>query len=130
MEKPLSNVDIMKYVERMKIPYFRGVFMRDALPKKPNKIECMILNHDSKYNGGTHWTALVKVDRKAYYFDSFGKLPPPHELARYLGSTTQIHYNYNQYQGFDSVICGHLCLKFLYDFWHRNRNINIDHISD
>lgn len=98
--------------------------MRDNLPKEAKKIESLILNHDSKENQGTHWTALTKVGDKAYYFDSFGKLPPPIELVRYLGSTTQLYYNYRSYQKFDSVICGHLCLKFLHDFWLQNR-INI-----
>ena len=32
--KALTNVDILKYVEILKIPNFRGVFMRDELPKK------------------------------------------------------------------------------------------------
>jgi hypothetical protein len=32
--KPLSNVDIESFVKWNKIPYFRGVFTRDILPKK------------------------------------------------------------------------------------------------
>lgn len=104
----------------MQIPHFRGVFMRDTLPTKPNKIECIILNHDSIKNHGTHWTALVKVAHSAFYFDSFGKLPPPHELVQYLGAQTKIHYNYERYQDYGTNTCGHLCLKFLHDFWKRN----------
>lgn len=107
----------------MQIPFFRGVFMRDTLPKRPYKNESLILNHDSIKNIGTHWTAVVKVGKKAYYFDSFGRLPPPKELVNYLGTTTQIFYNYKRYQVFNSVVCGHLSLKFLRDFWKRNINI-------
>lgn len=99
--------------------------MRDNLPKSVNKIESLVLNHDLTRNQGTHWTALVKVGDKAYYFDSFGKLPPPLELIHYLGPKTQIHYNYTRYQEFNSVLCGHLCLKFLHDFWQQNK-INIE----
>lgn len=110
----------------MQIPYFRGVFMRDTLPNKPNKNESIVLNHDSIKNRGTHWTALVKVGNVAYYFDSFGKLPPPNELLRYLSSKTRLYYNYKRCQEFETVVCGHLCLKFLHDFWDGKKNINID----
>lgn len=92
--------------------------MRDNLPNgKPWKKECMIVNHDSIKNIGTHWTCFVKINGNAYYFDSFGKLAPPIELITYLGSETQIFYNYERYQKFHSVICGHLCLRFLYEFY-------------
>ena len=36
-EKTLNNVDILRYVQQLHIPYFRGVFMRDNLPKKHMK---------------------------------------------------------------------------------------------
>lgn len=104
----------------MHIPFFRGVFMRDTLPKHPNRYESVVLNHDSIKNYGTHWSAMVKINEKAFYFDSFGKLPPPKELLHYLGPSTQIFYNSKQYQEYGSVACGHLCLKFLHDFWKRN----------
>lgn len=107
----------------MQIPYFREVFMRDTLPKRVNKIECLILNHDVKRNRGTHWTAVVKIADKAYYFDSYGKLPPPIELVEYLGKKTQILYNYTRYQKFNTVVCGHLCLRFLHEFWMKNGNL-------
>lgn len=119
-------MDILKHVKTMQIPYFRGVFMRDALPRRANNIESIILNHDSIKNHGTHWTALIKVGSKAYYFDSFGKLPPPLELVSYVGPKTEILYNYGRYQEFNSKICGHLALQFLHDFWRRNNEINID----
>lgn len=104
----------------MHIPYFRGIFMRDTLPNRANRIESLILNHDSSSNNGTHWTAVVKVVDKAYYFDSYGKLPPPIDLIEYLGAKTEILYNYKRYQKVNTVVCGHLCLKFLHDFWVKN----------
>lgn len=107
----------------LKIPHFRGVFMRDSLPKKPNKIECWILNHDSVQSTGTHWTALAKVNNIAWYFDSFGNLLPPLEVKKYLGNRIAIMINYNKYQKADSLICGQLCLNFLYNFWSKDINM-------
>lgn len=102
--------------------------MRDNLPNsKPRKNECMVLNHDSIVNEGTHWTCYVKRNNDVYYFDSFGKLPPPLELINYLGSDCMIYYNSKQYQKFDTIICGHLCLKFLMKFYekHGKKSIKI-----
>ena len=91
--------------------------MRDTLPKKPLKIECWILNHDSAQSTGTHWTALAKIDKMAWYFDSFGNLRPPLEVMSYLGDGVKLVLNYHKYQNENSSQCGHLCLKFLYNFW-------------
>lgn len=116
--KPLSNYDILALVTALKIPFFKGVYMRDTLKGRPKSRECLILNHGSIKSDGTHWTALVKNYDKAYYFDSFGKLPPPLELLNYLNqSKTQLYYNVQKYQNYGTVICGHLCVKFLHDFW-------------
>lgn len=105
-------------MKKNKIPHFRGVFMRDCLPNgEPWRNECMILNHDSFKNNGTHWTCYAKENKNVYYFDSFGKLAPPLELIEYLGSECRILFNSQQYQNFNTVNCGHLCLKFLYDFY-------------
>lgn len=118
--RPLTNFDLLKCIKSLKIPHFRGVFMRDSLPnEKPWQKECMIVNHDSIKNIGTHWTCFVKEKENAYYFDSFGKLAPPIELVTYLGSKTQIFYNYERFQKFCTVICGHLCLRFLYEFYRQ-----------
>lgn len=87
--------------------------MRDSLPRKPNKYECGIVNLDSSNGPGTHWVAYYKNKMDVNYFDSFGNLKPPKELIVYLGKN--ISYNYTQYQTYDSVICGHLCIKFLYE---------------
>lgn len=86
--------------------------MRDTLPSVPRKYESAIVNLDSHTGGGTHWVSYKKRDNKVYYFDSFGNLAPPLELLRYFGDC-EIYYNYKRKQNFNSVVCGHLCLKFL-----------------
>ena len=88
--------------------------MRDTLPRTPRKYESAIVNMDSSTGAGTHWVCYKKLGDKVRYFDSFGDLRPPWELLRYLGSAAaDIQYNYERRQSVDSVICGHLCLKFL-----------------
>lgn len=123
--KALSNYDILSLAAKLKIPHFNGVFMRDALAKKSKPTaavrECWILNHGSSDTDGSHWTALAKNGKTAFYFDSFGKLPPPLEVVNYLGRGIQLYYNAKKYQSYGSAICGHLCLRFLHDFWQQKQ---------
>lgn len=97
------------------IPYFRGVFMRDSLPRIPREKECGIVNLDNSTNNGTHWVAYAKIKDKIEYFDSYGNLRPPKELLKYLG--LKIQYNYIDYQKNHPFNCGHLCIQFLDNFW-------------
>lgn len=110
--RPLTNIDLYHYAQRLSIPYFRGVYMRDTLPDKPRVNESCIVNLEPLSKPGSHWVAIYKRKREAYYFDSFGDLRPPLEVIHYLRGC-RIRYNYNQYQSFDSIVCGHLCLQFL-----------------
>lgn len=89
--------------------------MRNSLPKKPLHNECAVVNLDDLNGPGTHWVAYCKKKNEISYFDSFGNLPPPKELVKYFGSNKIIKYNYKKYQEYDTVICGQLCLKFLFN---------------
>jgi len=53
--RPLTNVELIDSAKKLRIPRFRGIFVRDALPQKPNKDECGILNLDDSSGNGTHW---------------------------------------------------------------------------
>ena len=108
--KPLSNIELVDAVQHLKIPNFRGVFLRDTLPKRPNQKECGILNLDSSNGRGTHWVAWFKNKDDKYYFDSYG-VQPPNEMIKYLQSP--ILYNTEQIQQADQVFCGLLCLYVL-----------------
>ena len=108
--KPLSNIELIETARELEIPYFRGVFLRDTLPKRPRGKECGILNLDSSNGPGTHWVAWFKRGKDKYYFDSYG-LHPPNELTSYLGNG--VLYNTEQVQQADQVFCGHLCLYIL-----------------
>lgn len=94
--------------------------MRDTLPlTKPHKIECGVINTDLIKNSGTHWVAYIKNGNCVSYFDSYGNLKPILELVRYLGNNVKIKYNFENYQNYNQIICGHLCIEFLY----RNKNV-------
>lgn len=117
--KPLSNLELMDAVKSLKIPNFKGVFMRNELVSRPKKNECGILNLDDNDNlndqygtstgSGTHWVCWWKKGKVKYYFDSYG-VQPPTELIEYLGCLV---YNTTQIQKAGTVICGHLCLYVL-----------------
>lgn len=88
--------------------------MRNDLPKTgPREYEAAVINLDDKNGSGTHWVAYRKVKEKVVYFDSFGNLKPPKELIDYFGVGSTILYNYDKYQDFNTIVCGHLCLQFL-----------------
>lgn len=108
-------MELTKYAIQLKIPYFRGVFMRDRLPKRISLNESAIVNLDSSLGPGTHWVAYVKRGKHIEYYDSFG-VAPPAELTKYFGKKTVVIYNYEQDQQLSQVICGHLCLKFLHNY--------------
>ena len=110
----LFRSQLLQLARRMRIPHFRGVYMRDALPRKIRRNESGIVNLDAVDGPGTHWVAYAKRGDRAAYFDSFGNLRPPREIARYLGVT--ITYNHKAYQTYDQTNCGQLCLLFLHKY--------------
>ena len=88
--------------------------MRNDMPKSgPLKYESAIVNLDDKDGPGTHWVAYKKMNNQVIHFDSFGNLQPPRDLIKYLGVGSTMKYSHERYQDYDTVICGHLCLKFL-----------------
>ena len=108
--KPLSNFELEDAIKKLKIPSFRGVFLLDTLPKKPNKKECGRVNFDKSGGSGTHWVAWYKNGKTKIYFDSYG-VQPPIEVVEYLKKP--ILYNTDQVQPVGQVFCGHLCLYVL-----------------
>lgn len=111
--RALYDIELREHAKKLQIPYFRGVFMRDAMPNTPLKNESAIINLDNSTGMGTHWTAYKKRGNHVEYYDSFGNLKPPQELIKYFNGAT-ILYNHDREQAFNTSICGHLCLKFLY----------------
>jgi len=81
----LYDYEIENFAKQRKIRYWRGVYDRQKLPKKPLRKEAIIINLDDYENPGTHWVAIRKYDTNwAIYYDSYGDLPPPAEVVKYL----------------------------------------------
>ena len=114
VNKPLSNFDLLNWVQKLGIKHFRGVYSRDGLPKRIKKNECGIINLDSQIGPGTHWVAFRNVESTyCEYFDSFG-LIMQNEVIKYLmTSGKQIFYSGDEIQERDSVLWGYWCLYYL-----------------
>ena len=116
-DKPLSNFELLDYVKQLNIPNFRGVFMRDELPKKPWVNECGIVNFNTSQEPGSHWVAYFKDGKERIAFDSYGQVIL-RELSDYLKTDKEKNYaviqrNTDIVQKFNTQICGHLCLYVL-----------------
>ena len=118
-ERGLTNLDLMQYASILRIPYFRGVFMRDELPKVDRQIECGIVNLNRSDEMGSHWVCYVRNQNDRIYFDSFGQITPL-ELQEYLKTPKEfntnkavIQRNSDVVQRPNSHVCGHLCLVVL-----------------
>jgi len=72
----------IELARRMHVPYFRGVFMHNALlTSGARRNENDIVNLDDATGPGTHWGAYAKRNNRVVYFNSFGNLRPPKELV-------------------------------------------------
>jgi len=104
-----TNVQLNEFARCMRVPYFRGVFMRNTLPTSgAHRNESGFVNLDNATGPGTHWVAYVKRNN-CVYFDSFGNLRPPKELRYFRNDAMTIEYNRTSYQSF----CEQMCLRFL-----------------
>ena len=103
--KPLSNLEIIDAAEKLSLYGFRGVFLRDTLPKKAKLNESGILNLESSSGDSTHWVMWVKKGKDKFYSN---RVQPPSDLTAYLKSP--IFYNSERVQQNGEVFCGNLCL--------------------
>ena len=115
--KPLTNFELLDYVQQLKIPNFRGVFMRDTLPHSPHENECGIVNFNTSKQTGSHWVCYFKKGNERIYFDSYGQVCL-FEIQIYLKKPSEIdkqviQRNTDIVQKPNTNICGHLCLYVL-----------------
>jgi hypothetical protein len=109
----LSNFDIEKICKFYKLPIV-AITMKDELPRSV-KNGCYVINMQSSSEGnGTHWVALFIYKTNAFYFDSFGGLPPV-EIMKFVKKRKECHLYYNNWiiQNIKSSQCGWYCIAFL-----------------
>ena len=95
---------------------FIGVFPIDLLPRHVNKQKTikLIVNLEPSNLPGSHWICIYRRNGKAYYFDTFGRIPPT-DIQHWLASNSRdwIH-NTNRVQSeSDKISCGYICVYFL-----------------
>ena len=82
----------------------------------------------STQGNGTHWVALYVHKSNAFYFDSFGALPP-NEIMAFVKQRKGCHLYYNNWiiQDLKSDACGWYCIAFLI-YMHQNRNKDLKEV--
>ena len=107
---PISNFDILEWINYLGIPDFKGIFSRDSKDHL-HKTGCCIINLDDSVGNGTHWVATQIKKNSVIYFDSFS-MPPPTEFVNYAEKIgKEIIHNYGHpIQNLESVRCGYYCL--------------------
>ena len=132
----MTDQELTSYVTRLNIPYFRGVHMRDQIPRRPpRENECGILNLNTHLEPGSHWTCWFVTHgsrpHERYYFDSFGEPPPP-ELMRYLKTPHELKTDKAVIRRSAVTVqhdrtneCGALCL---YVLKHLTSGVPLSHI--
>ena len=122
INQPLSNFDLIKWIQKLNIQYFRSVYSRDNLTKTIRK-ECGIINLNKESESGSHWICDRNIDEQhCEYFDSFGLIMAK-EIEKYLRtSNKQIIYSGDEIQERNSVLCGYWVLYYLLE---RQKGISI-----
>ena len=118
-DKPLTNIELVRYARLLKIPDFRGGFMRDTLPQYPLNVECGVVNFNKSNQPGSHWMCYYRNKNERIYFDSYGQITPAN-IQRYLKTGSEfvrgkevIQRNTDIVQAASTSVCGHLCLFVL-----------------
>ena len=88
-----------------------GTFSKDNVPILKNN-QSTIVNLASSNNTGTHWIGMKYIDKKLFYFDSYG-IPYIPDVIKKQYSDDKIITNIYRIQGDLSVECGKFCIMFI-----------------
>ena len=131
--KGLTNLDISEYARKLGIQNFRGVFMRDTLPRVAHHKECGIVNFNTSHQSGSHWVGYFKDCMKSrIYFDYFGQMTPA-EIQKLLKTKKEyetgkavIQRNTDIVQHVNTHVCGHLSLSVLTSLARKHQSYQDD----
>jgi len=97
------------------MPYFKGVFSLDDIPRSIKVREFLVVNLSKKHEAGTHWFCIVRSHFKLYeVFNSLGF----HNLDIVMpnlrvGSGADFVFNHRAYQLPTTATCGYFVIYFL-----------------
>ena len=107
--KALNNFDLVDTVEKLKIKCFRGVYLLDTMPGKPNNRECGIVNLDKSGGPGTHWVAWFKNGGKKFTLIVMAFNHRKKLLSIWGGGLIIILIKYNREGRYSVGICVYMC---------------------
>ena len=90
---------------------FVGVFSKNNVSKLKNN-QSTIVNLANSNDTGTHWIAMKYVDKKLFYFDSYG-IPYIPDVIKNQYSDDKIITTIYRIQSNLSVECGKFCIMFI-----------------
>ena len=90
---------------------FVGVFSKDNVPILKNN-QSTIVNLADSNDTGTHWIGMKYIDKKLFYFDSYG-IPYIPDVIKKQYSDDKIITNIYRIQSNLSVECGKFCILFI-----------------
>ena len=104
---PISNFKINEILKNDK--NYIGTFSKDNVPILKNN-QSTIVNLANSNKTGTHWIAMKFINKKLFYFDSYG-IPfiPDIIKKQYKKIITNIY----RIQSINSNECGKFCIMFI-----------------
>lgn len=114
--KPLStNFELYELADQLGVTV--TVLSKDQLKDIRNKRGNYIINlQDSDAGAGTHWVGLIVMPHIAFYFDSFGMLPPievVHFVNPYKKKIRELFVNKKHIQNEYGGYCGQYTMNFI-----------------
>ena len=106
---PISNFRINEILKNNK--NYIGTFSKNNVPKLKNN-QSTIVNLANSNDKGSHWIGMEYIDKKLFYFDSYG-IPYIPDIIKNQYSDDKIITNIYRIQGNDSNECGKFCIMFI-----------------
>ena len=107
---PISNFKINEILKNNK--NYIGTFSKNNVPKLKNN-QSTIVNLANSNDKGSYWIGMKYVDKKLFYFDSYG-IPYIPDIIKNQYSDNKIITNIYRIQSHDSSNeCGKFCIMFI-----------------
>lgn len=111
-KRALFSDEVNKIAKEIQIKGYLGCFGDNDFPDLMNK-ECCIVNYESNYQTGSHYTAIYRSDGNLYHFDSLGFLVDEPIVKYAKKNKLTLITSDQRLQQDESFWCGHYCLLFL-----------------